>query len=372
MTIAPRDVDAVLAARSFAEHRARATRLLRVVAPLVIESAPAVAARGARERTWDNYRALAAARDEHARAVFGISHRALVHSLAGIQWHAANARNARARPGGGDAIADRGGASNDGPSEVVATPAPVLASIPAPIAGWNRADREPMSDRAIEEAWAVLRVRGAGDLSIARSAAAHPRTFVVERGARAIIVVPARIDTLAATFAVMHELGHAVAWLAPVSREVEWPRALDEAFASRVARAMESDTAVARLLSLTAEDHARAKAARARRLMLARMLDEIEAGGATGELQKVPWALWDDPHTQAAYVEAEHVADELSVANANEEASGSEVQHGTGPVGEDAIACVSERAIDGAIEGAIEDLIDQLVERTRAIDAREW
>src|SRR5688572_22120101 len=54
--IAHRDVTAVLAARSFDDQRARATRLLRVIAPMVIENAPTVIAARAVDRTWASWR----------------------------------------------------------------------------------------------------------------------------------------------------------------------------------------------------------------------------------------------------------------------------------------------------------------------------
>jgi hypothetical protein len=165
-------------------------------------------------------------------------------------------------------------------------------------------DGEAMDDNAIHALWALLRDRAMGTLSILRSATAHPRTFVVERGARASIVVPSRITTPAERFAVLHELGHAVLWLAPSARAMEWPRAIDEAAASYVARRMEHEDVPAAWRSPLA------RAARVRRLAIARLLDAIEAGAAP-EVERPPWALWNDPYAQAAYVEAERIADEM-------------------------------------------------------------
>lgn len=270
IAITPREVDAVIAARGIVELRAHATRLLRVIAPMVIESAPSVVAAGLRERTWENYRSLAAARDEQARMRFVHSHRALVHELAGVPV----------------------GATRDD------------ARIPPRVDGWLDARCDVVTDAGIAHVWAALRGADFGTLEVLRSATAHPRTFVVERGVRAILVVPTRIDTPAARFAALHELGHAALWLAPLSMQHEWPRALDEAAASYVARSMEHDADGLWFDPL-------ARRARERRLAIARALDAIEAGAPHGELERPPWALWHDPYAQAAYVEAEQIADEM-------------------------------------------------------------
>jgi hypothetical protein len=337
IVIGAREVDAVIAARRFDEHRARATRLLRVIAPIVIDSAPAVNAAYARERTWANWRALAAARDAQARSRFGMPHRALVHALAGVSEVAVSERGTAATH------------ADDGVDRVV-------QKIPASIDGWNRIGGIAMSDEHVRETWGDLDdtceprvdlVGRFGTLSILRSRAAHSRTFVVERGACAMIVIPAYVDTLAKRFAVLHELGHARLWLAPVSRLQEWPRAIDEAVASHVARAMETSSRVARHLSMTTEDRGLATAARERRLAIARVLDAIEAGGDTGEIDAVPAALWDDPHAQAAYIEAERLADELSLISDEHLSSD-----------------------DTFLRRSV--IIEHCIERTNAIDTRRW
>ncbi len=291
--ITHREIAAVHAARSFDELRARGTRLLRAIAPIVIDSAPSVIAARTRERSWDHWRALADARDTEARRRFGLSHRALVHQLAGTSTE------------------------------------PRPEPIPPPVVGWMEREGVAITDEHVRAAWSELGGDDLGALSISRCSSAHPRTFVVERGARAIIVVPAHIDTPAARFAVLHELGHALLWLAPITRQLEWPRALDEAAASYVARGMEAAGAPARWSSPIAA------AARARRLAIARVLDAIEARcEVENEIDRPPWALWNDPHAQAAYVAAERIADEMPV----------------GLRGSDVASCLAEaaRRIDAA------------------------
>ena len=292
--IARRDVSAVLAARWFDELRARCTRVLRVIAPIVIESAPRVVAARALERTWANWRTLAVAREDESQRAFGVSYRALVHALAGVSRQKGEL-NSEER----EAVSEewtRDTREGDGPLQ------------------------DDVADADIRAVWSTMtQGETVGALSIVRSASAHPRTFVVERGVRAIIVVPERIDTSAARFAVLHELGHALLWLAPISREHEWPRAIDEAAASYVARLMELDGANGAndVTSAKAGIHrwgsAQATAARKRRLAIARVLDAIEGGAERGAIERPPWALWNDPHAQAAYVTAEQVADALPV-----------------------------------------------------------
>jgi hypothetical protein len=443
IAITAREVEAVRAAQRFAEHRARATRLLRVIAPIVIDSAPSVIAALSRERTWPNWRALAAARDEQARRWFGLSHRALVHALGGVSPPASvetiAADGAPRAVAAAFDVADVIGATSAEFKLSDAADAGWRIDIPPPIEGWNHAtvriddnvrggidsvygghsgygggsdsdygggsdrgrdsdygassdrgrdsdygasgsafggdsdsggesdreggegrgrdDRRILDDHAILALWDALRGAGAfGTLSIMRSTTAQPRTFVVERGERAIIVVPARIDSPATRFAVLHELGHALLWLAPVSRAHEWPRAIDEAAASYVARRME-DGDIANAAGIANDAHSAndriandriandriandriandahsandriandahtandvrwrsslARSARARRLVIARVLDSIESGGDPGDIERPPWALWNDPHAQAAYVEAEQIADEI-------------------------------------------------------------
>jgi hypothetical protein len=106
---------------------------------------------------------------------------------------------------------------------------------------------------------------------------------------------------------VLHELGHAVVALALPAGV---PRVVDEAAASYIARLAEPPSWLP-----PRWETERAVAARRRRLALAAMLDDIERD--LPELADVPssappWALWHDPGAQAAYVEAEHIADRLA------------------------------------------------------------
>lgn len=127
-------------------------------------------------------------------------------------------------------------------------------------------------------------------------------------GGELIVVVPARIATPAARFAVLHELGHA---LANLSTAAGLPRVLDEAVASYAARLLE--------VPGTPWFSPYARAARARRTLLAHALHAIERGegdtrsgeGGTRIAARPPWALWHDPGAQATYVEAEAIADRL-------------------------------------------------------------
>lgn len=291
LDVTHREVAAVLAARSVDALRPRGTRLLRVIAPIVIDAAPRVIAARSLERTWASWRVLAAAREAHARLRFGVSHRSLAHALAGVS-------TTPVVPG--EAVS---GSEHGPPRDLL-----------APIAEWTREQTGdgPLPDDAVRAAWNDL-ARGdtLGSLSIHRSESAHPRTFVVERGARAVIILPTRIDTPAARFAVLHELGHALLWLSPISRDHEWPRAIDEAAASYVARALEGGRANDDGVSITGWHAPHAMAARKRRLAIARVLHAIEIGGEPGDIERPPWALWNDPFAQAAYVEAERIADAM-------------------------------------------------------------
>ena len=117
-------------------------------------------------------------------------------------------------------------------------------------------------------------------------------------GGEVIVVVPERIATAAARFAVLHELGHALANLASPAG---LPRALDEGVAAYSARLLE--------LPDTPWFSIYARAARARRSLLAQALDAIERGQGDREIaERPPWALWHDPAAQALYVEAERIA----------------------------------------------------------------
>jgi hypothetical protein len=139
-----------------------------------------------------------------------------------------------------------------------------------------------------------------GAMRIVRSEGTRARTFVVEPKREVIVVLPATIDTPAARFAVLHELGHAL--VALLVGEVQ--RVLDEAVASFVARRIEQPGS-AWFSELAVQ-------ARARRVAVASELDAIERGVSKRRpTERPPWALWHDPGAQAAYVEAEVIADTL-------------------------------------------------------------
>jgi hypothetical protein len=249
----------------------RALGLMRLVAPLVIESDPAVVAARADAPSWTGLQQLAIARDDAARSRFGIGAIELMHRL-----HGAGAVMPHDAPG------------------------------PA-IAGWK--DRDAAIDHgAILDAWQAIASRHGitGQVRVDRGRDVKPRTFVVEPGVEVIVVVPEVIDTPAARFAVLHELGHAAAaLLLPAGT----PRAVDEAAASYIARLAEPGGWLPpRWESALAPD------ARRRRRAIAAMLDDIER--ALPELRDTPGAapppaLWYDPGAQAAYVEAEVIADRL-------------------------------------------------------------
>ncbi len=250
----------------------RGLALLRLVAPLMIEDDPRVVAARAEPPTWQGLARLAALRDEVAQQRFGRRAIEVMHRLHGVT----GARTEHDAPG------------------------------PA-IAGWQ--ERDGAIDHAgIIDVWNALASRFGitGQVRIDRSESARPRAFVVESRVEVVIVVPAALDTPAARFAVLHELGHAIVALALPAGT---PRVLDEAAASYIARLAEppswlppgwsSDLAVR---------------ARQRRLAIAAMLDDIErALPALHDVPGVmpPWALWYDPGAQAAYVAAEGIADRL-------------------------------------------------------------
>jgi hypothetical protein len=190
------------------------------------------------------------------------------------------------------------------------------ALLPPPVAAWSVPDGVAVDDRVIERGWRALAARHGvtGTVRIERTVRGRPRTFVVEPAREVIVVVPAQLATPADRFAVLHELGHAVAALA---LPAGIPRVIDEAVAAYVARGIERPGDAA-WYSPAAGD------ARARRCLVARRLDQIErqiehssAGGdpaAPPVAERPPWALWHDPGAQAAYVAAEALADELDRA----------------------------------------------------------
>jgi hypothetical protein len=251
----------------------RGLALLRLAAPVAIESDPAVIAARAAPPTWEALAALAAARDVAALARFGRRAIDLAHRLHG--------------------------------SAVEPPTAEEPAGLPPPIAAWFEPDSVAVDDRGIAHAWEALRARHGvdGTVRFERAAAARPRAFVIEPRREVIVAIPARIATPAERFAVLHELGHAVLALA---LPAGIPRVVDEAAAAYVAGAIERDTC--------AWYSPLAGAARARRCALARRLDRIERAlpgipePAARPAERPPWALWHDPGAQAAYVAAESIA----------------------------------------------------------------
>ncbi len=239
----------------------RGLALLRLAAPLVIERDGGVASARAAAPTWAGYAALIAARDVVARSRFGRASGEVLMALHGA----------------GE---------------------PDLAEMPARVDGWLTDDGIALD---VDGAWAALVARHTitGQLAVVR-AAVRPRAFVVVPGREVIAVVPARATSPAARFAVLHELGHAVANLLVAGT---LPRVLDEAVASLVARDIEAAAPIA-------------LAARVRRTQLAAWLAMVERGDLAGDsvAPAPPWALWHDPAAQAAYVAAEALADRLAGA----------------------------------------------------------
>lgn len=253
----------------------RGLALLRLAAPIAIEADAAVIAARASAPSWEALGQLAAARDAAAVALLGLGAIDAMHRLHGVAAAA----------------------------EITGAP-PALAP---PVAGWFAADGTALDDPAIARACeAICAQHGvAGTVRWQRTSGARPRTFVVIPRSEVVVVIPAQIATPAARFAVLHELGHAVAALA---LDAGIPRVIDEAAAAYIARAIERASDGAWYSAL-------AGAARERRSAVARVLDRIErALPATSDrpTARPPWALWHDPGAQAAYVAAEQIADQLA------------------------------------------------------------
>jgi hypothetical protein len=264
----------------------RGVALLRLVAPIVIEAEAAVVAARAAAPTWDALATLAQARTSAATARFGLRAVDLMHRLHGVS-------------------VDRAAEAAGGPSEAI----PVL---PPPIAAWSEPDGITLDHAAISRAWDAIRARHGvtGAVRFERTARARPRSFVVQPRGEVIVVIPAQIAAPADRFAVLHELGHALAALAMPAGV---PRVVDEAAAAYLARLIERDGELE-----GAWYSAAAGPARVRRGILARVLDHLERRLdhplpviADRLAERPPWALWHDPGAQAAYVAAEAMADEL-------------------------------------------------------------
>ena len=277
---------AALMARAHPLLEDRAFELLRYAAPLAIEDDPPVALARNRERTWDHYDALAAAREAAARSRFGVGFIALMHWLHGV----------------------------DEPVQPIAWP--------DPIPDWLAPDDAAMFP--IEWAWFALAFRNGAPRDACRIVLApvHPRCFVVEPGREVIVVVNALVSP-ASRFAAMHELGHALAGLL-VPRPLV--RVVDEAAAAFIPRGFDDDRLLAQIrafvdsigaiepelratIATSVERAFRHPRARARRIELARALDAVERGGGERRTERPPWALWHDPGAQAVYVAAEAIAE---------------------------------------------------------------
>jgi hypothetical protein len=259
------------------ELRDRGLAVLRLVVPLVIEDDPAVAAARRAPVSWPGLVALARARDAATQARFQMTTVAMLHRLHGC----------------------------------VGEPAELPWPKP-PIPGWTARDT-PCDDAAIADVWQAVAARlgVTGTVRVDRGAAdTRPRAFVVEPRREIIVVVPGCVDTPAARFAVLHELGHAAAGLALPGG---LPRVVDEAAAGYVARLAETAS------FLPPRWHEPlAAAARARRVRVAAALDRVERAlpaesdaAAIAAWPQPPWSLWHDPAAQAAYVAADAVAERI-------------------------------------------------------------
>nr|HEX4313274.1 hypothetical protein [Kofleriaceae bacterium] len=317
---------------AFDELRDRALALLRLVAPLVVEDEPAVSAARRAAPSWPALVALARARDAASLARLGRGALAWTHVLHGCAGEAGEAaiagpparttthelriRFATSPPPVGDGDAEP--LELPAPRQAEARPATAVGDdtrLPAPLAGWQ-ARGSAVDDAAVSDAWQAIAARlgVTGAVRVDRGApGTRPRAFVVEPRREVLVVVPAVLDTPAARFAVLHELGHAAAGLALAEG---LPRAVDEGAAAYVARFAES---AAWLPARWCEPLA--GAARARRVQVAVVLDRIERAlpslddaaiaAIAATIAEVPWSLWHDPGAQAAYVAAEAVADRL-------------------------------------------------------------
>lgn len=254
----------------------RGLSLLRLVAPIMIEADPLVAALRARQPTWAGLAELAAARDAASRTLFGKPAIELIHQLHGVSS-----------------------------IRVMDDPGPAID-------GWHVPD-VAVDTREIDDAWNAIASRAgiSGSVRVDRSGKAAPRAFNVEPKVEVIVVVPAVVNNPAARFAVLHELGHAIVAL---SMRPGVPRVVDEAAAAYVSRLAEPPSWLPPKWPSEL-----AVAARGRRLRIASLLDNIEralpdvdVAAMIETVGPVPtWSLWHDPGAQAAYVEAEDLSERL-------------------------------------------------------------
>jgi hypothetical protein len=319
-------------ARGYDALAERGLALLRLVVPLVIEDDPAVAAARAQPPSWAGLAELTAARDAVARTRFGYGAIELLHRLHGVAdvgppvapppAAAETTAEGRAHVPRNDGTASErrlddtqddamlSELAEHGSIEVreIDDPTNTQKTVLSPVEAWN-AHGHALDQRAIADVWQAISSRFgiAGSVRIDRTSRATSRTFVVVPRVEVVVVVPAEVDTPAARFAVLHELGHAAAalLLAPGV-----PRVLDEAVASYIARLAEPPSWLPARWATEL-----AVGARRRRGAIAALLDDIER--ALPEVPdpppaaRPPPALWHDPGAQAAYVGAETIADRL-------------------------------------------------------------
>lgn len=272
----------------------RGLALLRLVAPIAIEDDPDVAVARRHAPSWSGLVELSRARDAAARARFGISAIAVFHALHGTPEPPVEL----------DAV--HPGDPGD-PAASLTRQKSLTKEVAAKIDGWRT--RGPAFDpTSVQDVWTAIagRLDLAGSVRIDRTVTARPRTFVIEPRHEVIVVAAAVIDTPAARFELLHELGHAVAAL---MLDAGVPRVIDEAVAAYLSRLLEPPSWLP-----TRWTSELAAPARERRVAIAATFDRVER--ALPELPDrpgltPPWALWHDPGSSASYVAAEAIADRL-------------------------------------------------------------
>lgn len=269
-------LDTALAACAIEDLFERGLALLRLAAPIAIEADPVVVSARRQTPSWAGLAELSRARDAAARARFGIDSIAVLHTLHGTLERYPEHDCNEVELGSG-------------------------------VDGWHTPSA--LCDAtAVQDVWTALATRlgVTGAVRIDRADGARPRTFVIEPRREVIVVVAAAIETPAARFELLHELGHAVAALV---LEPGVPRVIDEAVAAYVSRLMESPSWLPPRWTSDV-----ASSARQRRTAIAGMLDRIERELPTVPLTagwQPPWALWHDPGAAASYIAAEVIADRL-------------------------------------------------------------